>query len=79
MFKMKKQTIKYDSPVDSLVAVSKRLSVYEDKYKRSSEDFYNDFNKGVLDDSEEFIEWSNDYQHFLVIKESIQTRPQHVA
>ena len=76
---MRKQTIQYDSPVDSLVAVSKRLSVYEDKYKIPSEDFYNDFKRGVLDDSEDFVEWSNDYQHFLVIKESIENRLQHVA
>ena len=76
---MRKQTIQYDSPVDSLVALSKRLSVYEDKYKRCSEDFYHDFNKGLLDDSEDFIEWSNDYQHFLIIKETIEHRLQHVA
>jgi len=76
---MRKQIIEYDSSVDALVAVSKSLSVYEDRYKRSSEDFFNDFNKGLLDDSEDFIEWSNNYQHFLEIKQSIENRLHHAA
>ena len=76
---MKKQRIEYDSPLDALVTISKRLSVFEDRYKRSSEDFYNDFSNGKLEDSKEFIEWSNDYQHYLAIRHSLERQIRHVA
>ncbi len=37
---MRKQRIEYDSPVDALVAVAKRLNMYETRYKIISEEFY---------------------------------------
>jgi len=76
---MKKQRIEYDSHIDALVAVSKRLSVLEERNRRSSEDFYNDFQKGNLNDSEEFIEWSNDYQHYLSLRLDLEKQIKHVA
>jgi len=60
---MRKQRIEYDSPVDALVFVAKRLSVYEERYQMSSEEFFDKFSKGEMKDSIEFIEWANDYQH----------------
>ena len=76
---MKKQRIEYDSHIDALVAVSKRLSVLEERNRRSSEDFYNDFQKGNLNDSEEFIEWSNDYQHYLSLRLDLEKQIKHVS
>jgi len=76
---MKRQRIEYDSHIDALVAVSKRLSVLEERNRRSSEDFYNDFQKGNLNDSEEFIEWSNDYQHYLSLRLDLEKQIKHVA
>ncbi len=76
---MKRQRIEYDSHLDALVDVSKRLSVLEERYRRSSEDFYNDFQKGNLNDSEEFIEWSNDYQHYLSLRLDLEKQIKHVA
>ncbi len=37
---MRKQTIQYTSSLDALVAVAKRLSVYENQQKIDSEDFF---------------------------------------
>ena len=65
---MQKQTTKYDSSLDALVAVAKRLSTYEERYSKSSEEFYDKYSKGSLEDSIDFTEWSNDYQHFLTIR-----------
>ena len=76
---MKKQRSDYDSPVDAIVAVAKRLSIYEDRYKISSEDFFDKFRKGQMEDSIDFVEWANDYQHFLSIKLEIERYLQHVA
>jgi hypothetical protein len=37
---MSKHRIEYDPPVDALVAVAKRLSVYESRFQLESEEFF---------------------------------------
>jgi len=76
---MRKQRIEYDSPVDALVAIAKRLSVYEGRYQMASEEFFDEFSKGQLEDSVDFVEWSNDYQHYMAIRHEIEGHLQHVA
>ena len=76
---MRKQRSEYDSPIDALVAVSKGLSVYEDGHQMTSEDFFDKYSKGYLDDSVDFVEWSNDYQHYMAIRFEIEKQLQHVA
>ncbi len=69
---MPKHIIQYDTPLDALVALAKRLSAYELQYQMSSESFSEKFSKGQLDDRIEFIEWANDYEHFLDVKLEIE-------
>ena len=76
---MRKHRIEYDSRVDALVAVSKRLSIYEGRYKMESEEFFDRFTKGQTEDSEEFIEWANDYQHYLDIRQEVDTQLRHAG
>ncbi len=76
---MRKQRIEYDSPVDALVAVSKQLSIYENRYGMSSEDFYDNYRKGQIEDSVDFIEWANSYQHYMAVKQILAERLQNVA
>ena len=76
---MRKVKIEYDSRVDALVAVSKRLSVYEGRNKMASEDFYDRFVKGQTEDSEEFVEWANDYQHYLALREEVESKIRHAG
>lgn len=76
---MRKQRIEYDSPVDALVAVAKRLSVYEDQYRMASETFFDKFRKGQMEDSIDFVEWANNYQHYMAIRLKIERRLRHVA
>ena len=76
---MRKQRIEYDSPVDTLVAVAKRLSNYESQYQMASEEFFDKFSKGQSEDSEDFVEWANDYQHYIAIRCEIEGHLQHVA
>ncbi|HEY9865310.1 MAG TPA: hypothetical protein V6D21_14145 [Candidatus Obscuribacterales bacterium] len=64
---MRKQTIQYTSPLDALVAVAKRLSLYENLQKMDSEEFFNQYNRGLLSDDRLFIEWANDYRHYLAL------------
>ena len=76
---MKKERIQYTSSVDALVAVTKRLSLYENRYRMTSEEFFNGYEKGRKEDSMDFVEWANDYQHYLAIRVEIEKQLRHVA
>jgi hypothetical protein len=76
---MRKIRIEYDSRVDALVAVSKRLSAYEGRNKMQSEEFFDEFVKGKTEDSEEFVEWANDYQHYLTLREEVVAKIRHAG
>ena len=76
---MRKQRIEYSSPLDALIAVTKRLSVYENKYQWDSEDFFDRYNKGNLTDGVDFIELSNDYRHYLALRLELENLLVHAA
>ena len=76
---MRKERVEYDSPVDALVAITKRLSFYEGRHLMTSEEFFDKFAKGQSEDSEDFVEWANDYQHYVAIRREIEAHLQHVA
>jgi hypothetical protein len=76
---MRKQTIKYTSPLDALVAVAKRLSIYENRQKMDSEDFFHRYNQGLLSDDIIFIEWANDYRHYLALRQRLEGKLNDVA
>jgi hypothetical protein len=76
---MRKQTIQYTSSLDALIAVAKRISVYENQNKMDSEDFYNHYNQGILSDDIIFIEWANDYRHYLALRQELEQRLNHAA
>jgi hypothetical protein len=76
---MRKQTIQYTSPLDALIAVAKRLSVYESEQKMDSEEFFDQYNRGQLSDDLMFIEWANDYRHYLDLRQNLEKKLQNVA
>ncbi len=76
---MRKQRVEHGSSIDALVAIAKRLSVNEGRHGMASEDFFDKYSKGQLDDSADFIEWANDYQHYLTLRFEIERKIQHVA
>ena len=43
---MRKHRIEYDSLLDALVAVAKRLHDYENRHKMASEEFFDKYTKG---------------------------------
>jgi hypothetical protein len=71
---MRKQTIQYTSPLDALIAVAKRLSVYESEQKMDSEEFFDQYNRGQLADDLMFIEWANDYRHYLDLRQNLEKK-----
>ena len=76
---MRKQTIQYTSPLDALVAVAKRLSIYENQQKMDSEEFFYQYNQGILSDDALFIEWANDYRHYLALHQELEQRFNYAA
>jgi hypothetical protein len=74
-----KTRIEYSSQLDALIAISKRLSTREERFGMASELFYDKFKKDMLDDTLDFIEWANDYQHYLDLHHNIEEKLRHVA
>jgi hypothetical protein len=76
---MRKQTITFDSPLDALVAVTKRLSLYEAEAGMDSADFFARYARGDSDDDIRSVEWANDYRHFLALHEYLVERLHEAA
>ncbi len=76
---MQKQTTIYYSRVDAIIALAKRLNLYEKRYQLSSEDFFDQFHKGQLDDSIDFVEWANDYENLRALKAEVEERLSYAA
>ena len=68
---MKKQTIQYTSPIDALIAVTKRLSVYESQQGMDSEEFFDRYSRGQLSDDAAFVDWANDYRHYMQLRQEL--------
>ena len=76
---MRKKRIEYDSALDALVAVAKRLSAFEIQNQITSEEFFDKFRKGEMEDSADFVEWANDYRHFLALRSEMEDRLRNAA
>ncbi|MDM8525454.1 hypothetical protein QUF80_18965 [Desulfococcaceae bacterium HSG8] len=76
---MQKRRIEYDSPVDALIAITKRLTGYETRYSMVSEEFFDKYRKGLTEDTGDFVDWSNDYQHYMAIRNDIERQLKNAA
>jgi hypothetical protein len=76
---MKKQRIEHNSTLDALITVSKRLNSYESQFNMDSEIFYDNYQKGLVEDSSVFIDWANDYQHYFGLRLELERRLKHAA
>ena len=68
---MKKQIIQYTSPIDALIAVTKRLSTYEKEQQMDSEEFFDQYSRGQLSDEAVFVDWANDYRHYMQLRQKL--------
>lgn len=76
---MRKQIVQYTSPIDALVAVTKRLSKREIGHCMDSEDFFAQYMQGEVPDDAVFVEWANDYRHYLALRRILEDRLKDVA
>jgi hypothetical protein len=44
-----------------------------------SEDFFHRYNQGLLSDDIIFIEWANDYRHYLALRQRLEEKLNDVA
>ncbi|MCY4467911.1 MAG: hypothetical protein OXC08_04260, partial [Thiotrichales bacterium] len=58
-------------PIDALIAVTKRLSLYENQQRMDSEEFFDLYNRGRLSDDSVFVDWANDYRHYLQLRQKL--------
>jgi hypothetical protein len=39
-----------------------------------SEEFFGKYGKGESEDTEDFVEWANDYQHYISIRRDLEIK-----
>ena len=71
---MRKQRDIYTSPLDALVAVSKQLSLYENQGGMDSETFFDRYQKSLVGDDALSIEWANAYQHYVALRQQLESQ-----
>jgi hypothetical protein len=76
---MRQQTIQYSSPLDALIEVAKRLSIVEQQKHMDSEEFFSQYSQGLLPDDAVFVEWANDYRHYLYLHQELDKKLKNVA
>ena len=76
---MRKQTVQYTFALDALIAVVKRLSRRELQHGMDSEDFFARYMQGGMPDDAVFVEWANDYRHYLELRRSVEDSLRDVA
>ena len=76
---MKKQVVQFDSPLDALLAIAKRLSRYEAEAGMDSEDFFARYSKGEIGDEARFVDWANDYRHYLSLRSELDKKLHEAA
>ena len=55
----------------SLKKTREQLSLFEKKHKLSSEDFFQQYQSGKTDDSDDVVDWAGEYQMYMSIKEQV--------
>lgn len=73
------QRITHSSVVDALDSLLRALAAYERKHGMSSADFYAKYLAGTMEDSEDFVEWAGDYQHYIALKQELEQKLKVVA
>jgi hypothetical protein len=76
---MRKQITEYTSALDALIAVTKQLRGYEIQYRMDSEEFFAQYQQGKTEDDEVFVEWANNYQHYLALHQDVASQLKNVA
>lgn len=61
------------SPLDDFAEAIRRLSLYEQRYKMDSADFYARFQRGEMGDSIDFMRWATAYEIYDELRGELST------
>ena len=64
----------YTSPVEAFTALIRALVTYEQRYQMPSADFYSRYQRGEMADTDDFVEWAGDYQHYVQLKADLEQK-----
>ena len=73
------EAIAESNPVDELLTLAKELQEYERKHEMTSQEFFERYQRGELNDHMEFIEWAGTYRIFQRLKYRVETALMRVA
>jgi hypothetical protein len=76
---MKKQVVEFDSSLDALLTIVRRLSHYEAETGMDSEVFFDRYGKGEIGDEARFVDWANDYRHYLALRSELDKKLHEAA
>ena len=76
---MRKQVVQFDSPLDALLAIAKRLSRLEAEVGMDSEEFYGRYTQGQMGDDARFVDWANDYRHYVALRNPLDKKLHEAA
>lgn len=76
---MKKVRITYDTPLDALLAVTRQMGQYEDKYGMTTEDFFDRYNSGEMPCEDDYMMWEVAYRDFLSLRAKVSDSMKEVA
>jgi len=62
-----------------MVEMAKRLSAYENQHRMNSKAFYDQCSRGQLSDDLSFVEWANDYRHYLSLRRDLGKKLEDTA
>jgi len=63
------------SPLEALITVEERLKNYERQTQMTSEDFFRQYSHGQLADDALYVDWANDYRHYLALRQTVDSMP----
>ncbi len=71
---MLKEAMEKSNPVDELLEVAEELREYEQKYEMTSNEFYEQFRQGTLDDElQHCIDWAAAFESFNELKRVVES------
>jgi len=57
----------------SLEKTTEQLFLFEKKYAMTSEEFFQRYQNGIMNDSDDMIDWAGEYQIYLSLKEQVES------
>ena len=76
---MRKEAVQFDTPLDALLAVARRLSPYEAEFGIETEEFFAKYSKGEMGDDARVIYWANDYRHYVALRSALDKKLHEAA